>query len=581
MKYVEYSPRAAYAAWSYLTEAGDLAATLLISQYGAQKAIHWVLEQCERVDHGLDLKIPLDSCSPQEWRAAFKRWHSRLHNMNLSLVLKMAAEQRIQLLIPGDEAWPFDPPSGIVSAAPMLDFSKLAVSPVNNAISFHQDGQSEAIVGSTGEETDFEQQETGLGKPATRQRETDGLGKSVAKTREIADRSKALNQPSVLEQKVKTPLENSNDKAAKKVAKKTAATKEEVGGSANQFLEAESGDYHQGLVIRGKNRGKTDYPHLVQTKDSFDKLPALPVGGGKVSGAVITHSLPGIRPRESNGQYYDAGPFCLWYLGNPELLTAQYCQVAVVGSRAMSDQAEQVTYQLARGLAKEGCCIVSGGAYGVDITAHRGVLSVGGKTISVLAGGLDRLYPAMNQETLELVAKNGLLISQYPPGTRPARWRFLARNRLIAALSEAVIVIEAGIRSGSLNTAKHAREMGKHLGVVPGNVLSPNWFGSNQLIRDGATLIRNHEDVMEMVQPLGERTSYYPAKPSTPLDQLNQKERMVYDALPGSHLATVETLIQETALDVREISIALASLCLEGYVKKDAGRWRRAVVGQP
>ncbi|WP_454115006.1 DNA-processing protein DprA [Microbacterium lacticum] len=198
----------------------------------------------------------------------------------------------------------------------------------------------------------------------------------------------------------------------------------------------------------------------------------------------------------------DHAPFALWTKGDKALLAAPIQgRVAITGARAATGYGEHVATELALGLVRDHRQIVSGGAYGIDAAAHRAALAAEAPTIAVMPGGLDRLYPAGNQDLLERVAKSGLLVSEMPPRTAPTKWRFLQRNRVLAALSGAVVVVEAGYRSGSLNTASHAAALGRPVGAVPGPVTSPASAGCHRLIREGvAGVVTDVSDIDALLQ---------------------------------------------------------------------------------
>ena len=177
----------------------------------------------------------------------------------------------------------------------------------------------------------------------------------------------------------------------------------------------------------------------------------------------------------------DSPPVLLWARGDTDLLRRP--GVAIVGARAATGYGEHVAMEFAAGLCARDVVVVSGGAYGIDGMAHRAALASGGATIAVLAGGIDRIYPSGHEALLTRVADQGLLLSEVPCGTAPTKWRFLQRNRLIAALARATVVVEAGRRSGSLNTAGHAITMGRPVGVVPGPITSAASAGCHETLR--------------------------------------------------------------------------------------------------
>jgi DNA processing protein len=192
----------------------------------------------------------------------------------------------------------------------------------------------------------------------------------------------------------------------------------------------------------------------------------------------------------------DDEPIALWLRGTADLATCTRRSVSIVGSRATTSYGSYVATDMATTLAQNGWTIVSGGAYGIDAAAHCGALTVDGVTIAVQASGIDRPYPAGHANLLDAVAANGVVLSEWPPGRNATRLRFLARNRLIAALSQATVIVEACSRSGSLNTARHATKLGRPLMAVPGPVTSEQSAGTNALIRDGrARLITSAKDI--------------------------------------------------------------------------------------
>lgn len=197
----------------------------------------------------------------------------------------------------------------------------------------------------------------------------------------------------------------------------------------------------------------------------------------------------------------DRAPYLLWIRGAASFLTrALSDRVTITGSRASTAYGEHVAGELAAGMADEERIVVSGGAYGIEGAAHTSVLATSGQTIAVLAGGLDRPYPAGHSELLNRIGDVGLLVSELPPGATPTRHRFLARNRLMAALSGATVIPEAGARSGSMTTVLQARDLGRGVGAVPGPVTSAASSGPNQLIKQGlASFVTEPHDVIALL----------------------------------------------------------------------------------
>ena len=266
-------------------------------------------------------------------------------------------------------------------------------------------------------------------------------------------------------------------------------------------------------------------------------------------------------------------PMVLWALGPARLDEAAMRAVALVGTRAATTYGEHVTADLAGGVAERGVAVVSGGAYGIDGAAHRAALEAGGVTAAVLAGGLDVLYPAGHSALLHRIGQHGLLFTEYPPGVRPARYRFLTRNRLVAAVSGASVVVEAGLRSGAANTAAWARALGRVVAAVPGPVTSSASAGCHALLRNGAELVTRGEDIVELVGRIGELAPEEP-HPNTPLDGLSEAERLVYEALPGRGAVTIDEIAVTSGLVAEQVLGPLAMLELAGLAERNESRWR-------
>lgn len=193
-------------------------------------------------------------------------------------------------------------------------------------------------------------------------------------------------------------------------------------------------------------------------------------------------------------------PFALWVRGAAGALAAADGAIAIVGARASTGYGNHVAGEVAAGLSDRGVTIVSGGAYGIDGAAHRAALNRGGTTVALLAGGVDRFYPQGHDRLLAEIAKTGAVVSEMPCGAAPTRWRFLQRNRLIAASAGATVVVEAGVRSGSLNTAAHAATLGRPVGAVPGPVTSPSSAGCHRLLREyDAICVTDAAQITELI----------------------------------------------------------------------------------
>ena len=266
-------------------------------------------------------------------------------------------------------------------------------------------------------------------------------------------------------------------------------------------------------------------------------------------------------------------PLALWVIGPLRLDDVAERAVAIVGTRASTAYGEHVAADLSAGLAEHEVAIVSGGAYGIDGAAHRAALAVDGVTVAVLAGGVDVLYPAGHSALLHRIGANGLLVSEYPPGVRPARHRFLTRNRLVAALSGATVVVEAGIRSGAASTAAWARALGRVVCAVPGPITSSASIGCHILLQAGAELVTRAEEIREIVGRAGELADEQP-RPSDALDVLTDTERQVYEALPGRGTRTPDEIAIASGLPTTEVLGPLALLEIAGLIDRHEGRWR-------
>ena len=289
-----------------------------------------------------------------------------------------------------------------------------------------------------------------------------------------------------------------------------------------------------------------------------------------------------------------ARPYALWVRGRADLGQACLRSVSVVGSRAATGYGAHVAGEIAADLADQGWVIVSGGAYGIDAAAHRGALAARAATIAVMACGLDQPYPAGHAGLFADIAGDGLMVSEWPPGRRPARLRFLIRNRTIAAMTCGTVVVEAGERSGALNTARHAAELGKPLMAVPGPVTSAQSAGCHRIIREwGATCVTRAADIIEMLSPLG--TAETPATPearaapevpaaagppprnqdaAAPRDELDLDSARVLDALPARGAAGPSTIAAEAGVDLDTVLRCLGLLAGLGFIERGDRGWR-------
>jgi DNA processing protein len=285
-----------------------------------------------------------------------------------------------------------------------------------------------------------------------------------------------------------------------------------------------------------------------------------------------------------------ARPYALWLRGQADLRLATPRSVSIVGSRAATGYGAHVAGEIAADLGERGWTIVSGGAYGIDAAAHRGALAAGGTTIAVLACGVDYAYPAGHADLFADIAAHGLVISEWPPGRPPARFRFLVRNRTIAALACGTVIVEAGERSGALNTARHAAQLGKPLMAVPGPVTSAQSAGCHRIIRDwGATCVTRADDIIEMLLPLGTAltdaatpttapscstgpTATVASAPSP--GELDTDSARVLDALPARGAAGTSTIAAEAGVDLDTVLRCLGLLAGSGFIERCDRGWR-------
>jgi DNA processing protein len=268
-------------------------------------------------------------------------------------------------------------------------------------------------------------------------------------------------------------------------------------------------------------------------------------------------------------------PLALWVTGPARLDEVADRAAAIVGTRAATAYGEHVSAELAAGLAERDAAVVSGGAYGIDGAAHRAALAADGFTVAVLAGGIDVSYPAGHATLFHRIGEQGLLVTEYPPGLRPQRHRFLTRNRLVAALSGATVVVEAGARSGAANTAAWARALGRGVCAVPGPVTSSASVGCHVLLRDGAILVTRPDEVIELVGHVGELATDA-ERPQSLFDDLAENEQRAYDALPARGARTVDEIAVASGLPPTEVLGPLSILEIVGLVVCEGGRWKLA-----
>ncbi|MGW4484358.1 DNA-processing protein DprA [Amycolatopsis sp. NPDC004368] len=278
-----------------------------------------------------------------------------------------------------------------------------------------------------------------------------------------------------------------------------------------------------------------------------------------------------------------AAPLALWVRGDASLAQAADRAVAVVGARLATNYGEHNAAEVAHGLATRGVPVFSGAALGIDGAAHRGALSAGGVTVAVLGCAADVGYPAGHIDLLNRIAGNGgAVVSEYAPGTPPARHRFLVRNRLIAGLTDGTVVIEAGIRSGARNTATTAGALGKVVMALPGPAQSGNSAGCHALIRDcKATLVTSVDEVLDTVGRFGPASEPEKPRPRRPTDVLAPEALRVYEALLPRAGRSTDQVAAASGVPVDRVRALLPELELDGFTVRGDTGWRRITRAAP
>jgi DNA processing protein len=319
-----------------------------------------------------------------------------------------------------------------------------------------------------------------------------------------------------------------------------------------------------------------------------------------LAGSGIRLVCPG--DQEWPGQLADLGdeqPYALWLRGCADLRFSCLRSVAVVGARAATAYGSYVAAEFAASVSARGWAVISGGAFGVDASAHQGALAADGVTVAVLAGGVDIPYPVAHTDLLEAIAAQGVIVSEWPPGRNVSRLRFLVRNRVIAALATGTLVVEAGQRSGAINTARHARDLGRRLMAVPGPITSDLSAGCHHIIREWqGTLVTSAADVIECLSPVGAPESASPptpaavggsgppagssvssasrrnAPPVIDRDDLDLESAQVLDAMPRRGGMATSRVAQRAGLPPMTAARRLGGLAAAGFVERCAEGWR-------
>lgn len=350
---------------------------------------------------------------------------------------------------------------------------------------------------------------------------------------------------------------------------------------------ADAGGSHPDTQGLGASAGSStvDLPELAAALERWrprlsSRLVVEALKGAKRCGARML--LPG-DPGWPRGfaDLGDHAPLALWVRGSTTALDRPGGSIAVVGSRDATSYGEHVAMDLGAGLSDRGFTVVSGAAYGIDGMAHRASLASRGTTVAYLAGGVDRLYPAAHHDLLLRIAATGAVASELPCGSAPTKWRFLQRNRLIAAASDATVVVEAGRRSGSLNTAGHAAALGRPIGAVPGPVTSVSSEGCHRLLREyDAVCVTSTADVVELVlgpvsrsgDASGEREASGRAEGVT----RDPAATRLLDALSRRTPRSVAELARLSGLSGRAVAATLGLLAVENAVREEVTGWLRS-----
>jgi DNA processing protein len=345
--------------------------------------------------------------------------------------------------------------------------------------------------------------------------------------------------------------------------------------SATEVLEATLGASEYGTaVLLGEPEEKSLATAMAKWRRRIPLLPA--------AGRITAWQESGFRlvcPGEPEwpsqlDDLGDARPLLLWIRGSADLRYASLRSVAVVGARAATQYGMKMALELGATLAERGTTVVSGGAFGVDEGAHRGALAADGLTVAVLAGGLSYGYPKAHASLFTAIAAQGAVISECPPDQHPTRPGFLVRNRIIAALGRGTVVVEAALRSGALNTARHARELCRPVMAVPGPAYSEQSAGCHELIRDyGAMCVTDARDVLEHISPSSEGPG--PRRgPVLDVDRLDPTARAVLEQVPARGGRGPASIAVRAGVDLDTAVRELGLLAAVGYVRRCDQGWQ-------
>lgn len=344
------------------------------------------------------------------------------------------------------------------------------------------------------------------------------------------------------------------------------AVAHEIGGIALLRAIHEDPRKHELLEAAAARLAGVDVDRTMEEADRLGLRFVIP-GDDEWPGQV--QDLYGQEPISERG----GPPIGLWVKG-PVRLDTLGESVAIVGSRSSTSYGESVAADIAAQVGHAGIPVVSGAAYGIDYAAHRGALSTRAPTVAVLACGADRVYPTAHRQLLEHLGREHAVVSEAPPGHSPQRIRFLARNRLIAALSKGTVVVEAAYRSGAISTVNWAARLNRVVMGVPGPITVATTAGVHQLIRNHvATLVTSGDDVLELIGKAGEHVRDDPRGPDNPRDLLTFRERQVLDAVPVAQSAGVDSIAVVAGLGVAPVRRALEGLLQKGFVEMDHSGW--------
>jgi len=353
------------------------------------------------------------------------------------------------------------------------------------------------------------------------------------------------------------------------VAREASFSRSEL-ESWNLFLASELGihkgsEIYESLSLHGLSTDPS------ATRDTILRSSQLSEG---LRNAVKNAKLPAQIPSNISVLLYDAFPEYLSYsdsryaalMVQGDATALQRPTIGIVGTRSATSYGKNCARKFASDFAKAGVTVVSGGAAGIDTAAHEGAISAGGKTAVVKPSGIDISYPRMNEGLFQRASENGCLVSQFAFGTSPRPESFIQRNHLIAALSQAVVIIEAPPKSGAIHTAVFAAEMGREVYVVPGPIDQRNFIGSHSLIKDGCTFV-DHPD--QVLLGIGITPGTTPQVSSFEGTAAQIMEVLTAEAM------SVEELVEATGLDSSEILSELTILELDGNVVRENGRYSR------